>query len=48
MASVITNNVSALAALANGLLPLSKVGNGRPQNTRNIVNDLTVRQIPSA
>jgi len=27
MASVITNNVSALAALANGLLPLSKVGN---------------------
>ncbi len=29
MASVITNNVSALAALANGLLPLRKVGNGR-------------------
>jgi len=29
MASVLTNNVSALAALANGLLPLRKVARGR-------------------
>ncbi len=34
MASVITNNVSALAALANGLLPLRKVGNDRSQEGR--------------
>ena len=30
MASVLTNNVSALAALANGLLPLRKVPRPRP------------------
>ncbi len=30
MTSVITNNVSALAALANGLLPLRKVARSRP------------------
>lgn len=29
MASVLTNNVSALAALANGLLPLRKLSRGR-------------------
>ncbi len=34
MASVITNNVSALAALAIGLLPLRKVGNDRSQEGR--------------
>ncbi len=34
MASVITNNVSALAALANGLLPLRKVGNDRSGHGR--------------
>ncbi|HKM54418.1 MAG TPA: hypothetical protein VJY33_13485, partial [Isosphaeraceae bacterium] len=31
MASVLTNNVSALAALANGLLPLRKVARGRAE-----------------
>ena len=32
MTSVLTNNVSALVALANGLLPLRKIG--RPESDR--------------
>jgi Cu2+-exporting ATPase len=35
MTSVLTNNVSALAALANGLLPLSKIPRGRARPAHN-------------
>jgi Cu2+-exporting ATPase len=35
MTSVLTNNVSALAALANGLLPLSKIPRGRARPAPN-------------
>jgi Cu2+-exporting ATPase len=36
MTSVVTNNVSALAALANGLLPLLKVKRKRPERRRQL------------
>ena len=38
MASVLTNNVSALAALANGLLPLRKVSRHRPRQAHGLRN----------
>ncbi len=34
MASVVTNNVAALAALANGLLPLRKIADAQAENLR--------------